>query len=1002
MAQSRDQESTSRRCCCDSWDVVFTRKGFSFYQTLSSCSRDRDCELKRKRHRIISFRMVMTVMMSEGYIDDTDIEVIRKTDFLNLPMLKLISIKNSDKLEVIEEGAFTKSQLILIELDNLPLKMPLPNIIGELPHLTQLQITRCNLNAVPNMTSLTIDESQVLLKVDLSWNNLRILEPGAFKGLRIHKLNLERNNIATVPDYAFRGSTIENLSLAYNPISTLAENAFAEFDGPENLSLEKTDIDYLPTTGLKYLIELNIEGTDRLSVFPPIFRFERIRVAKLTYFSHCCAFNYQTKENYGFVNKQSVTAKIRTTSCPSTTMPTITSRGIDVIGFGDGAFVLSGTDTTIQRGADIDDYGQSLFGQYQGAGMQKESLPNSAFDPRELNGSIIEESIPVQKPPPIEDGSSWTPNGINPNITHDVNGSKCDGDLVTTDYSDVMCTPQPNAFHPCSDVMGYVFLRVMVWFVSGTALVGNFIVLVVLASQRHKMTVPKFLMCNLSLADLCMGLYLLMVASVDIHTRGAYFNYSFQWQYGAGCSVAGFISMFSSELSVFSLTVITIERWYTIIYAIDLNKRIRLRLAARIMIVGWVFSILVAVLPLFNVGNYGITSMCLPFYIENRKDTVTISYVIVILFVNTIAFAVICACYIKMYLTVRNPHTVMQRKDSKVAKRMAVLVFTDFACWAPMALFGLSGALGHHLLSTNQSKIFIVLFYPINSCANPFLYAIFTKAFRRDLYLLLAKHGMCEKQAMKYHPTATSGQRSVSQINSTAHDNKVKQYHRDSSGSVLTGITSYSQSSVGYEKDFASNSNGSPQHPVKPNSNSIPMVPFRDERSKDGDNQRHQRNDIQPNSHPSTASDKHQSFVDRVNITLEVSIEGLETVPEEVDQNDNYDGQYEPTVSFYKREGESYKEKHFLLPQVVQSYHSDDEDVHSAETGERNRNNCGLTLTPHQDYNHSVDNDDTFRKNSRADSGIQSNNTTPTDKEGTQKQLDVHLLPCSTDHETVL
>ncbi|XP_030839725.1 thyrotropin receptor-like [Strongylocentrotus purpuratus] len=946
------------------------------------------------------------------YIDYTDIEVILKTDFLYFPVLKTISIRNSEKLTVIEEGAFSKSQLILIELENLPLQMPLPNIFGELPRLTQLQITRCNLDAVPNLISWTVDESQVLLKVDLSWNNLRTLVPGAFKGLRIHKLNLERNNIETVPDYAFRGSTIESLSLAYNPISVLEEKAFAEFEGPENLSLENTDISYLPTTGLKYLIELNIEGTDKLAVFPPIFRFERIRVAKLNYFSHCCAFNYQTKENYGNVNKQNVTTKIRTTSCPSTTMPTITSRGIEVIGFGDGAFVLSGTDTTIQRGSDIDDYGQSLFGQFQGTNMQKESLPNSAFDPRELNGSIIEESIPGQKPPGAEEEGGFNPVVINPNVSYNHNGSKCDGDLVTTDYSDVQCTPQPNAFHPCTDVMGYVFLRVMVWFVSGTALVGNFIVLVVLASQRHKMTVPKFLMCNLSLADLCMGLYLLIVASVDVHTAGEYFNYSIQWQYGAGCSVAGFISMLSSELSVFSLTVITIERWYTIIYAIDLNKRIRLRLAGRIMIVGWIFSILIAVLPLFKVGNYGITSMCLPFYIENRKDTVTIAYVVVILFVNTIAFAVICACYVKMYLTVRNPHTVMQRKDSKVAKRMAVLVFTDFACWAPMALFGLSGAFGHHLLTTNQSKIFIVLFYPINSCANPFLYAIFTKAFRRDLYLLLYKHGMCEKQAMKYHPTASSAQRSVSQINSTAHDNRVKQYHRDSSGSVLTGITSDNQSSVAYEKDFISNSNGSPQHSMKANSNAIPMVPFREERSRDEDAQRHQSNDResndrQSNNHQSTAAEKHQSFVKRVSVTFEVSIEGLETVPEEVDQNDNYDGQYEPTVSFYQRDTrntneESYKEKHYLLPQVVQSYHSDDEDVHPTEAAERNRNNCGLTLTPHQDYNHAADSEDAFRKNSRADSGIQSNNTTPTEKEGTQKPLELHLIPCSTDHETVL
>ena len=754
-------------------------------------------------------------------------------------------------------------------------------------------------------------------------------------------------------------------------------------------------IDFLPTTGLKNLIRLDLKGTFTLRQFPSIFRFEKIRVAELTYFSHCCAFNYKTPENYKNLRKQDITIlNVRTTSCPSTTTPPENSGRYDAF--------------TSEHFKEFEDYSHlSIF-----QSLPKESHSQQSFYPFDPTNITVEKE-PGSKPAvvvvtPETTSEKFNPFNhvpINPNVSHSINGTRCGGEIVPLDYSEVICTPQPNAFHPCSDVMGYVFLRVMVWIVSGTALIGNFVVLVVLASQRHKMTVPKFLMCNLSIADLCMGLYLLMVASVDGHTAGEYFNYSMQWQYGAGCSIAGFISMMSSELSVFSLTVITIERWYTIIYAIDLNKRIRLRLAARIMIVGWLFSILVAVLPLFKVGNYAITSMCLPFYIEDTGDKATVAYVACILSVNTLAFAVICACYINMYVTVRNPHTVMQRKDSKVAKRMAVLVFTDFACWAPMALFGLSGAFGHHLLTIDQSKIFIVLFYPINSCANPFLYAIFTKAFRRDFYLLLAKHGMCEKQAMKYHPNASSAQRSVSQINST-HD-KTKQCHRDSSASVLTGITSDNHSSlVTYDKDYAVNANGSPQHPARAYSNAIPMIPLNEGMLGEEDGSDYESHDPQH----LTAAEKHQSFAARVNVTFDVPVEGLETVPEEADQNDNYDGQYEnPLPRYFPAEVldtnnvglEHYKEKQFLLPEVIESYHSDEEDVHRCDGNERNRNNCALGLSSHREDNNHVDSD-AFRKNSRADSGIQSVNTTPTDKDGMQKSIEHHMVPCSVDHETLI
>lgn len=74
-----------------------------------------------------------------------------------------------------------------------------------------------------------------------------------------------------------------------------------------------------------------------------------------------------------------------------------------------------------------------------------------------------------------------------------------------------------------------------------------------------------------------------------------------------------------------------------------------------------------------------------------------------------------------------------------IAKKMALLVFTDFACWAPIAFFSLTALLGYPLIGVTRSKILLVFFYPLNSCANPYLYAIMTAQYRRDLFLLLAR-----------------------------------------------------------------------------------------------------------------------------------------------------------------------------------------------------------------------------------------------------------------------
>ncbi|XP_047491493.1 uncharacterized protein LOC125040805 isoform X2 [Penaeus chinensis] len=349
---------------------------------------------------------------------------------------------------------------------------------------------------------------------------------------------------------------------------------------------------------------------------------------------------------------------------------------------------------------------------------------------------------------------------------------------ISKNYHDVLCIPAPDAFNPCEDIMGNLALRVAVWFVVVTAVVGNLAVMLVLVSSKFRMTVSKFLMVNLAIADLCMGVYLLIIAAMDLHTIGVYFNYAIDWQNGPGCKVAGFLTVFASELSIFTLTVITSERWYAITYAIHLNKRLKLSMAAKIMVLGWIYSISMATLPLVGISGYSKTSICLPM---ETGDALALAYLISLLLVNGLAFFVITACYASMYCSISRHDATATHSDLTVAKRMALLVFTDFACWAPIAFFGLTAVAGLPLINVTRAKILLVFFYPLNSCANPYLYAILTKQYRRDLFILLARHGFCTKRAMRYKGAYSS-------VNNTFPHNTVVNApnHRNS---TLTQIT---------------------------------------------------------------------------------------------------------------------------------------------------------------------------------------------------------------------
>ncbi|TRY97623.1 hypothetical protein DNTS_004751 [Danionella cerebrum] len=309
------------------------------------------------------------------------------------------------------------------------------------------------------------------------------------------------------------------------------------------------------------------------------------------------------------------------------------------------------------------------------------------------------------------------------------------------------CTPEADAFNPCEDIAGFGFLRVAIWFINILAIAGNLTVLLVLFTSRCKLTVPKFLMCHLAFADLCIGIYLLMIATVDLRTRGHYSHHAIEWQTGAGCGIAGFLSVFGGELSVYTLTTITIERWHTITHALRLERRLGLSQASVIMTVGWLLCLAMAILPLVGVSSYSKVSMCLPMDIETPLSQ---AYVILLLLFNVGAFLVICGCYVCIYNAVRNPEFPGRAADAKIAKRMAVLIFTDFLCMAPISFFAISAAFKIPLITVTNSKILLVLFFPINSCANPFLYAIFTRAFRKDVCILLSSMGCCENKAKLY------------------------------------------------------------------------------------------------------------------------------------------------------------------------------------------------------------------------------------------------------------
>ena len=363
-------------------------------------------------------------------------------------------------------------------------------------------------------------------------------------------------------------------------------------------------------------------------------------------------------------------------------------------------------------------------------------------------------------------------------------GIPLDGRLPLHELSTV-CSPLEDPFNPCEDLLGRDHvLRSFIWIVIILALVGNFLVILVflgytVITKRTKVElfVVHFFYFNLAVADFLMGIYLLTIAVQDLRTLGNFSMFDIAWRTEGGCDFAGFCAITSTMVSVYVLLVITVERLYTFSRALQKSHTSK-TIAIILMAVGWGFGILMGILPVItkDVNDYTRTAICLPFDVSSK---LALSYILFLLLFTGVVFTAIAICYIIIFYQVfyRQKATISSVSDKKrwkielkVALRMGTLVLTNFICWFPIALLGISAAVGNSLVNNiNFAKWVMVFIFPINACLNPILYSILSKVFRDNLVLILGKCGLCKDQISKikrhragFTPSITSNHSRVS------------------------------------------------------------------------------------------------------------------------------------------------------------------------------------------------------------------------------------------------
>uniref|UniRef100_A0A8C7FV97 Urotensin-2 receptor n=2 Tax=Oncorhynchus kisutch TaxID=8019 RepID=A0A8C7FV97_ONCKI len=261
---------------------------------------------------------------------------------------------------------------------------------------------------------------------------------------------------------------------------------------------------------------------------------------------------------------------------------------------------------------------------------------------------------------------------------------------------------------------------------------GNIYTLVVMCQSMRFAASMYIYIINLALADL---LYLLTIPFVvcTYFLKGWYFG-------DAGCRILISMDFLTMHASIFTLTIMSTERYFAVLKPLDTVKRSKSYRKA-IAVLVWVAS-LVLTLPMIlsiQMMKVGSKAMCQP-----TISPLSYKVYITFLFCTSIVAPgmIIGFLYIGLARTywISQTETFKQTKklpNQKVLYLIFTIVLLFWACFLPFWIWQLLGQFQPSIHLSTKSKrninyLTTCLTYS-NSCINPFLYTLLTKNYKEYL-----------------------------------------------------------------------------------------------------------------------------------------------------------------------------------------------------------------------------------------------------------------------------
>lgn len=293
-------------------------------------------------------------------------------------------------------------------------------------------------------------------------------------------------------------------------------------------------------------------------------------------------------------------------------------------------------------------------------------------------------------------------------------------------------------------------------------IVGNSLIVHSVTHFKRMKSLSNVFLASLATADLILIIFCVPVKFAQL--------FSFTWTFGEFlCKFVHYIQDLSAICSVFTLTAMSIERYYAIMYPVECRYICTMSQTKRTIILTWFASIILAspvlwVQILKEVGDSEHRGYwCIRDWDNGLGWQLYELYLLVIiliipLIIMTYSYAHICN---RLWSVMHNRTTTFPlsqstvyidasaNKMSQVIKMLIVVVVIFVLCWAPILIMNVLKAFA--ILPTlnygnmKAIKTAFHLFSYANSCVNPIIYGFMSRNFRASFKAALAKCLGCKR-----------------------------------------------------------------------------------------------------------------------------------------------------------------------------------------------------------------------------------------------------------------